>query len=79
MKNDLKYIPTIGWTWWFLEFSFLRRNWQKDENTIKNSLKALNEYPIPYLVSPSFMDTILTSVLQMETFGPAAVVYGLAV
>eukprot|EP00795_Rhopilema_esculentum_P017320 gene17320-8898_t len=50
MKNDLKYIPTIGWTWWFLEFSFLRRNWQKDENTIKNSLKALNEYPIPYLI-----------------------------
>jgi len=50
MKNDVKYIPTIGWTWWFLEFCFLRRSWDKDQSTIQKSLKALSEYPIPFLV-----------------------------
>jgi len=49
-KDSLKYVPVIGWCWWFAEFLFLQRNWTKDKHTIETKLKELFEYENPVSV-----------------------------
>lgn len=49
-KDSLKYVPVIGWCWWFSEFLFLQRNWTKDKYTIETKLKELFEYENPVSV-----------------------------
>jgi len=49
-KDSLKYVPVIGWCWWFSEFLFLQRNWAKDKYTIETKLKELFEYEDPVTV-----------------------------
>jgi len=46
-KDSLKYMPVIGWCWWFAEFLFLQRDWAKDKYTIETKLKELFEYENP--------------------------------
>nr|AKM28420.1 1-acyl-sn-glycerol-3-phosphate acyltransferase delta [Aphis gossypii] len=46
-KNSLKYMPVIGWAWWFGEFLFLQRDLVKDKYTIETKLKTLFEYENP--------------------------------
>ncbi|VVC31726.1 Acyltransferase, C-terminal domain,Phospholipid/glycerol acyltransferase [Cinara cedri] len=46
-KNSLKYMPIVGWCWWFSEFLFLQRDWAKDKYTIETQLKELFEYENP--------------------------------
>uniref|UniRef100_A0A2S2Q061 1-acyl-sn-glycerol-3-phosphate acyltransferase delta n=1 Tax=Sipha flava TaxID=143950 RepID=A0A2S2Q061_9HEMI len=46
-KESLKYMPVMGWCWWFSEFLFLQRDLAKDKYTIENKLKLLFEYTSP--------------------------------
>jgi len=49
-KDSLKYMPIVGWCWWFAEFLFLQRDWAKDKHTIETKLKELFEYENPVTV-----------------------------
>ncbi len=51
MKSYLKYLPVIGWMWWFAEYVFLKRNWDSDLPVLKKSLEQLKDFPIPFFVS----------------------------
>ncbi|KAL6643962.1 hypothetical protein ACP70R_018728 [Stipagrostis hirtigluma subsp. patula] len=35
MKKSSKFLPVIGWSWWFTEYLFLEGSWAKDQDTIK--------------------------------------------
>ncbi|XP_065648587.1 1-acyl-sn-glycerol-3-phosphate acyltransferase delta isoform X2 [Hydra vulgaris] len=40
-KNSIKYVPVIGWSWWFAEFGFLNRNWQQDKENISRIIESM--------------------------------------
>ncbi|ESO92252.1 hypothetical protein LOTGIDRAFT_121393 [Lottia gigantea] len=44
-KEMLKYVPLIGWAWYFNESIFLKRDWESDKKTIEADLKKLTDYP----------------------------------
>lgn len=46
-KNSLKYMPVIGWAWWFGEFLFLQRDLVRDKHTIETKLGKLFEHGSP--------------------------------
>ncbi len=50
MKDIAKYLPGIGWTFLFMEYPFLKRDWKKDEEVLKESCKNLGDYPVSMLV-----------------------------
>jgi lysophosphatidic acid acyltransferase/lysophosphatidylinositol acyltransferase len=54
MKGLLKFVPVIGWMWWFSEYVFLKRNWDSDAPVLKKSLERLKDFPIPMFVSTCF-------------------------
>jgi lysophosphatidic acid acyltransferase/lysophosphatidylinositol acyltransferase len=54
MKGPLKFLPVIGWMWWFAEYVFLKRNWDSDVPVLQKSLKRLKDFPIPFFVSICF-------------------------
>lgn len=47
-KDSLKYVPLIGWSWWFTESIFLKRNLASDKITMEQSHAALQTYPSPF-------------------------------
>ncbi|OWF45925.1 1-acyl-sn-glycerol-3-phosphate acyltransferase delta-like isoform X2 [Mizuhopecten yessoensis] len=47
-KNMLRYIPLIGWAWYFTECIFLMRNWAKDKKIIADTIKELLDFPDQY-------------------------------
>lgn len=47
-KNILKYVPVIGWTWYFTESIFLKRNWEEDKKILEKSIKELVTFPDPF-------------------------------
>lgn len=53
-KSSLKWVPVIGWGWFFCEMIFLERNWDKDSIILGQSLDKLVEYTDYFLllVSP---------------------------
>ncbi len=51
MKDIAKYLPGIGWTFMFMEYPFLKRDWKKDEKRLTASCKNLSDYPVNMLVS----------------------------
>lgn len=51
MKSYLKYLPVLGWMWWFAEYVFLKRSWNTDLPVLKGSLEQLKDFPIPFFVS----------------------------
>ena len=51
MKDIAKYLPGIGWTFLFMEYPFLTRNWVKDEKKLKEACENLKDYPVNMLVS----------------------------
>ena len=51
MKDIAKYLPGIGWTFLFMEYPFLTRNWIKDEKRLKEACENLTDYPVNMLVS----------------------------
>jgi len=50
VKKMLKYVPILGWAWTFSDTVFLERNWDKDQDTLRNGLKELQDYPDPMWV-----------------------------
>ena len=47
----LKYMPTLGWAWWFAGYGFVKRNWKKDESEMIKVLTALKKQVVPFTVS----------------------------
>ena len=50
MKDIAKYLPGIGWTFLFMEYPFLKRDWAKDQARLKKSCQNLSDYPVNMLV-----------------------------
>ncbi|EDQ89481.1 uncharacterized protein MONBRDRAFT_32290 [Monosiga brevicollis MX1] len=48
LKKDLAFLPVLGWSWWFLEYTYISRNWEKDEKKIHQGLSRLQDYPLPF-------------------------------
>ena len=46
-KDVLKWIPGLGWGAWFLDFIFLKRNWEADAAYIDQSFRKFKECNIP--------------------------------
>jgi len=44
-KSALKYIPILGWSFWFAEYIFLKRVWEKDQKLLIRDLKNIFNYP----------------------------------
>ena len=44
-KADLRYLPILGWAFWFGDFIFLRRNWKDDSETIGPGIEKIMKYP----------------------------------
>ncbi len=53
-KSSIKYMPIVGWMFYFNDAIFLERNWQQDEQTIKEKLERLKRSKMPYklLIAP---------------------------
>ncbi|XP_020488418.1 1-acyl-sn-glycerol-3-phosphate acyltransferase delta [Labrus bergylta] len=47
-KEQLSYVPIIGWMWYFLEIVFCKRKWEEDRRTVAKSLQKLRDYPVNY-------------------------------
>lgn len=47
MKNELKYVPLIGWSFYLLEMPFLRRDFTRDREQLIEGIKLLSEFPMP--------------------------------
>ena len=51
MKDVARFLPGIGWTFLFMEYPFLKRNWAHDEAALIESCHNLRDYPVNMLVS----------------------------
>lgn len=49
-KSSLRWVPIIGWAWHFTESIFLKRQWDKDRETLTKDLDYLKDYPKGYNV-----------------------------
>uniref|UniRef100_A0A3P9H3T2 1-acyl-sn-glycerol-3-phosphate acyltransferase delta n=2 Tax=Oryzias latipes TaxID=8090 RepID=A0A3P9H3T2_ORYLA len=47
-KQELAYVPVIGWMWYFLEIVFCKRKWEEDRRLVAQSLQNLRDYPENY-------------------------------
>ena len=52
-KNVLKYVPILGWTWYFTESIFLKRDWNEDKKILEKSISEIVTYPDPLWVTVS--------------------------
>jgi lysophosphatidic acid acyltransferase/lysophosphatidylinositol acyltransferase len=50
-KQLLKYVPLIGWAWYFTESIFLKREWEHDQKIIQHDLLQATDYPEGYYVT----------------------------
>ena len=50
MKDIARYLPGIGWTFLFMEYPFLKRDWAHDEAALIASCNNLKDYPVNMLV-----------------------------
>ncbi|KNC82523.1 hypothetical protein SARC_05196 [Sphaeroforma arctica JP610] len=41
MKESAKYLPVLGWSWFFSEFIWLKRNWNADKNAMGSGLQSV--------------------------------------
>ncbi len=51
MKDIAKYMPGIGWSFIFMEYPRLKRDWTKDKDRLQKSCQKLCDYPVNMLVS----------------------------
>ncbi|XP_007538575.1 1-acyl-sn-glycerol-3-phosphate acyltransferase delta [Erinaceus europaeus] len=47
-KQELAYVPIIGWMWRFTEMVFCARRWELDRTAVARSLERLRDYPDKY-------------------------------
>lgn len=45
LKEQLRYVPVIGWGWSLSDMIFLSRDWQKDRENLSKSMDVLLSYP----------------------------------
>ena len=50
MKDVAKYLPGIGWSFMFLEYPLLKRDWSKDKDRLAVMCKNLADNPVNMLV-----------------------------
>lgn len=43
-KDELKYLPVVGWALWMSDIVFVKRNWRKDRLTMAHKLSELFDY-----------------------------------
>lgn len=55
MKDVAKYLPGIGWSFLFMEYPILKRDWTRDRVRLEMSCKNLADYPVNMLVSSQAM------------------------
>jgi 1-acyl-sn-glycerol-3-phosphate acyltransferase len=55
MKDTLKYIPILGWSWSCTEYIFLKRVWETDKTILNRELQSILDYPkdLNFLVNRS--------------------------
>ncbi|XP_071954870.1 1-acyl-sn-glycerol-3-phosphate acyltransferase gamma-like [Antedon mediterranea] len=46
VKEELKYIPIVGWGFSLIEMVFLKRNFQKDRKALVDGISILKDYPL---------------------------------
>lgn len=44
LKNNLRYIPIVGWSWSMSDQLFLDREWEKDKHKLDSSIDTLLKY-----------------------------------
>lgn len=47
MKTAVKYVPIIGWVYYFTDFIFLSRSFEKDKDIILKQVEGLTTYQYP--------------------------------
>eukprot|EP00183_Erythrolobus_madagascarensis_P006769 CAMPEP_0185844316 /NCGR_PEP_ID=MMETSP1354-20130828/527_1 /TAXON_ID=708628 /ORGANISM="Erythrolobus madagascarensis, Strain CCMP3276" /LENGTH=412 /DNA_ID=CAMNT_0028543957 /DNA_START=21 /DNA_END=1256 /DNA_ORIENTATION=- len=47
IKRSLMFVPIFGWIFWALEFMFLQRSWDRDQDMLRRGGKRLQSYPRP--------------------------------
>ena len=50
MKDVAKYLPGIGWTFLFMEYPLLKRDWTHDQSCLVKACENLKDYPVNMLV-----------------------------
>ena len=50
LKSDLRFVPVLGWSWWLVEYIFLRRDWENDRAHMVRCFRALDDFHLPYWV-----------------------------
>ena len=56
MKDVAKYLPGIGWSFLFMEYPLLKRDWKKDQDRLRKSCENLRDYPVNMMVSDGMED-----------------------
>eukprot|EP01060_Flectonema_neradi_P006152 TRINITY_DN1411_c0_g1_i1.p1 TRINITY_DN1411_c0_g1~~TRINITY_DN1411_c0_g1_i1.p1 ORF type:complete len:389 (+),score=57.66 TRINITY_DN1411_c0_g1_i1:45-1169(+) len=53
MKMASKYLPILGWSWYFVDYIFISRDWNKDKTTLAKTFNTLNDYPssLPFWIA----------------------------
>lgn len=67
MKNSTKYVPVIGWSWWFLEYIFLNRDYNKDKKMLEHSFAQLRTYSTPFWLTIFLEGTRFTAKKHKES------------
>ena len=50
-KESLRYVPLIGWAWYFTESIFLKRQWDQDHRIIAHDVARIINYPDGYWIT----------------------------
>jgi 1-acyl-sn-glycerol-3-phosphate acyltransferase len=53
-KNELKYLPILGWSWYFSEYVFVKRKWESDQKVLAKDINQITQYPNGYFYSVIF-------------------------
>ena len=51
MKNELRYVPLIGWSFLLLEMVFVKRDFVKDKPNLIKGFQKYGSYPLNSVVS----------------------------
>ncbi|KAF4681707.1 1-acyl-sn-glycerol-3-phosphate acyltransferase delta [Perkinsus olseni] len=51
LKESLRFLPFLGWSWACADYPFLARQWDKDKKSLAKSFQGLREYTSPYLLT----------------------------
>ena len=48
MKDTARWLPLFGWSIWFSEYLFLKRDWAADRQRLSEAFDALRSFPVPF-------------------------------